>query len=143
MGYKEVKILDYFNHLDNRWCKMDTRTRQKMRAEFYQPWDQVMHLTKFGIQLNKEQAYLKTCRINIADDVKTQFYVEQMIDSGIFSKLDIIAWESDLQAKEWGDAVLYFAERMEDKDKYTEVLGGLKKRTRFKSAFSSSILNVG
>ena len=44
-----------------------------------------MHLTKFGIQLNKEQAYLKTCGINIADDVKTQFYVKQMIDSGIFS----------------------------------------------------------
>ena len=54
MGYKEVKILDYFDHLDNRWCKLDTRTRQNMRAEFYQPWDQVMHLTKFRIQLNKE-----------------------------------------------------------------------------------------
>ena len=37
MGYNEVKILDYFNHLDDRWCKMDTRTRQVMRAEFYQP----------------------------------------------------------------------------------------------------------
>ena len=104
MGYNEVKILDYFDRLDNRWCKMETRTSQKIRAEFYQPWDQVMHLTKFGIQLNKEQAYLKTCGINIADDVKTQFYVEQMIESGIFSKQDIIAWESDLQDKDWGDA---------------------------------------
>ena len=93
-----------------------------------------MHLTKFGKQLNKEEAYLKTCGINIADDVKTQFYVEQMIDSGIFSKEDIIAWESDLQDKDWGDAVLYFEERMEDEDKYTEVLGGAEKRTRFESA---------
>ena len=134
MGYKEVKIIDYFDHLDNKWCKMDTRTRQKMRKEFYQPWDQVMHLTKFGIQLNKEQTYLGTCGIKITDDVKAQFYVKQMIDSGIFSKVDIIAWESDLQDKEWADAVLFFEARMEDEDKYTEVLGGLEKRTRFESA---------
>ena len=39
MGYNEVKILDYSDHLDKRWCKMDTRTRKMMRKEFYQPWD--------------------------------------------------------------------------------------------------------
>ena len=54
MGYNEVKILDYSDHLDKRWCKMDTWTRKVIRAEFYHPWDQVMHLTKFGKQLNKE-----------------------------------------------------------------------------------------
>ena len=100
MGYNKIKRMDYFNHLDKRWCKMDTRMRKIMRKEFYQPWDQVMHVTKFGKQLNKEQAYLKTCGINIDDDVKTQFYVEQMIDSGIFSKQDIILWESELQNKD-------------------------------------------
>ena len=68
-----------------------------------------------------------TCGIKITDDVKAQFYVEQMIDSGIFSKVDIIAWESDLQDKEWADAVLFFEARMEDEDKYTEVLGGSEK----------------
>ena len=100
MGYNEVKILDYFDHLDKRWYKMDTWTRKVMRKEFYQPWDQVMHLTKFRKQLNKEQAYFKTCGVNIDDDVKTQLYVEQMIDSGIFSKQDIILWESELQNKD-------------------------------------------
>ena len=57
-----------------------------------------------------------------------------MIDSGIFSKQDIILWESELQNKDWSDAVLYFEASMEDEDKYTEVLGGSEKRTRFESA---------
>ena len=42
-----------------------------------------------------------------------------MIDSGIFSKQDIILWESDLQSKDWSDAVIYFEASMEDEDKYT------------------------
>ena len=105
-----------------------------MRKEFYQPWDQVMHVNKFGKQLNKEQAYLKMYGINTDGDVKTQFYVEQMIDSGIFSKQDIILWESDLQGKDWADALLFFESSTENEDTYTAVLGGTTKRTRFESA---------
>ena len=37
MGYKEVSIMDYFNHLDYRWCKMDTKMRKTMRKKFYDP----------------------------------------------------------------------------------------------------------
>ena len=66
--------------------------------------------------------------------MKTQFYVEQMIDSGIFSKQDIILWESELQNKDWADALLFFESSMEDEDTYTAVLGGTAKRTRFESA---------
>ena len=74
------------------------------------------------------------CGINIDGNVKTQFYVEQMIDSGIFSKQDIILWESELQDKDWADALLFFESSMEDEDTYTVVLGGTAKRTRFESA---------
>ena len=70
MGYKEVPILAYFEHLDKIWCRMDTKTRKKMRAEFYEPWDQVMHISKFGKHLNKEQKYLKTCGIDIDEEAK-------------------------------------------------------------------------
>ena len=28
MGYKEVTIMNYFDHLDEKWCKMDTRMRK-------------------------------------------------------------------------------------------------------------------
>ena len=53
MGYKDVTIRNYFEHLDAKWCRMDTKTPKKMKAEFYQPWDQVMHITKFGKHLNQ------------------------------------------------------------------------------------------
>ena len=76
MGYKEVPIFAYFDHLDKRWCRMDTKTRKKMRAEFYEPWDQVMHISKFGKHLTKEQKYLKTCGIDIDDEAKIQFYIK-------------------------------------------------------------------
>ena len=48
MGYKDIPIHAYFDHLDKRWCRMDTKTRKKMRAEFYEPWNQVVHISKFG-----------------------------------------------------------------------------------------------
>ena len=36
MGYNEVTIMDYFDHLDEKWCKMNTRMRKQMRKEFYE-----------------------------------------------------------------------------------------------------------
>ena len=76
MGYKEVSICDYFEHLDAYWCKMNTKTVQKMTAEFYEPWDQQMHVTKFAKGLDKHQEYLATAGIEITDAAKLQFYVE-------------------------------------------------------------------
>ena len=76
MGYKDVPIHAYFDHLDKRWCRMDTKTRKKMRAEFYEPWNQVVHISKFGKHLTKEQKYLRTFGIEIDDEAKIQFYVE-------------------------------------------------------------------
>ena len=60
MRYNDAPITVYFTHLDKRWCRMDTKTRKKMREEFYESRDQVMHISKFGKQLTKEQLYLKT-----------------------------------------------------------------------------------
>ena len=90
IGYKDVPISAYFAHLDKRWCRMDTKTPKKMRKEFYESWDQIMHISKFGKHLRKEQIHLKSGNININNDAKTQFCVEQMIDSCIFDKPDII-----------------------------------------------------
>ena len=73
-----------------------------MTATFYKPWNQVMHNTKFVKDLNKQQKYPKTTRINITDESKLQFYTEQTIDSGMFDKKDIINWEEKTKAdKTW------------------------------------------
>ena len=50
IGYKKVKVKDYFDHLDKKWCKLDTGTIKKMKEDYYQPWNQVDHITDFGIR---------------------------------------------------------------------------------------------
>ena len=65
-----------------------------MTAEFYEPWSKNMHITKFAKHLDNRQEYLSTTGIKITDDDKLQFYLEQMIDSTIFSKQEIVAGRS-------------------------------------------------
>ena len=38
-GYKEVSPRDYFDHLDDHWCKMNTKTIKSMTKSFYEPWN--------------------------------------------------------------------------------------------------------
>ena len=63
MGYKEVSIKDYFDYLDEHWCKIDTKTIKKMTKPFYESWDQIMHVTKFAKHLDEQQGYLKSASI--------------------------------------------------------------------------------
>ena len=99
MGYKEVSIRDYFDHLDEHWCKMDTKTIKRTTKSFYKPWDQIMHITKFSKQLDEEQEYIQSAGIKISNASKLQFYTEQMIDSKWFNKPIIIKWEKRVPAR--------------------------------------------
>ena len=67
--------------LTNIGAKWIPKTIKRMTKSFYKPWNQIMHITKFGKQLDKEQEYLKFAGIEISDASKLQFYSEQMIDS--------------------------------------------------------------
>ena len=69
---------------------MDTKAVTKMTAAFYEPWDQVIHISKFAKQMTKKQAYLQTTGFNISDKNKLQFYTEQMINSKRFNTRNII-----------------------------------------------------
>ena len=93
-GYKEVSSRDYFDHINNHWCKMDTKTIKKMTKPFYQPWNQVEHITKFAQRLDNEMIYLNGHDgIDITKANKLQFYTEQMLDSGFFDKAMVIRWK--------------------------------------------------
>ena len=72
---------------------MDTKIIKKMTESFYEPWDQVMHVTKFAKHLEEQQEYLKSAGIKITDASKLQFYTEQIIDSQMFDKPIIIRWD--------------------------------------------------
>ena len=47
--------------------QMDTKTIKRMTKSFYKPWDQIMHITKFGKKLEEEQEYLQSAGIEISN----------------------------------------------------------------------------
>ena len=135
IGYKKVTVREYFAHLDAKWCKLDTGTIKKMKESFYEPWNLVDHVTDFGIRLKDDQEHLHTNKIVISDADMTQFYVEQMMNSGMFEKQELKDWEKKPEAdKTFDEATSYFEEIVADNETYESNAGGTAKRAGFESA---------
>ena len=65
----------------------------------------------------------------------TQFYVEQMMDSGMFEKLELKDWEKKPEVdKTFATATDYFEEIISDNETYESNAGEMAKRAGFKSA---------
>ena len=71
IGYKKVKIREYFDDPGKKWCKLDTGTIRKMKEAFYEQWNLVDHITNFGIRLKDDQDHLKLNKIKISDNNMT------------------------------------------------------------------------
>ena len=41
----------------HHWCKMDTKTIKMMTKSFYEPWNQVDHVTKFAQRLDDQDYF--------------------------------------------------------------------------------------
>ncbi len=69
-----------------------------------------MHLTAFGIKLDKEQARINRLGVVISDKDKLQFYMEQMYSSNCFDKKEMVDWENKpINIKDdYNEAKLYF-----------------------------------
>ena len=63
---------------------MDTATVKWTNEEYYEPWNQIDHITYFRIRLDKEQEHHTNNKIAIFDKDKLQFYINQMYASRIF-----------------------------------------------------------
>ena len=114
---------------------MDTHAVTKMTASFYELWDQVMHITKFAKQLDKQQDYLKITGVTITDKSKLQFYIKQILDSAMFNKHNIINCEDrNKSQKTWKLATNYFEQLLAREERYTSVVSGTAKKARFESA---------
>ena len=88
---------------------MDTKTIKSMTKSFYEPWNQIMHVTKFAKHLDEQQEYLQSAGIEISDASKLHFYTKRIIDSQMFDKLTIIRWEKrDIIRKTREKARFYF-----------------------------------
>ena len=86
-AYRNTTPIQILEHLDTRWCPLDVRARKLLKAEFHTDWDNtVMHITAFGMKLDKEQARIDRLGVVISDEDKLQFYMEQIYESNCFDK---------------------------------------------------------
>jgi hypothetical protein len=66
-----------------------------LKKEFCTNWDSSdIHVTAFGMKLDKEQNQLDRLGIVIFDDDKPQFYLKQIYALNYFNKTEMITWEN-------------------------------------------------
>ena len=139
VGYRGIKIKDYFDHLDTKWCKLDTNSISEMKAEYYQKWVGEEHVTDFGKRLDDEQTALSENDITISNTDKQQFYIEQMYASRQFTREAMIRWEDKATAdKTWANAKSFFEEEVAKDETYRNNSNGTTADSRYESAANLS-----
>jgi hypothetical protein len=90
-AYRNTTPIQILEHLDTRWCPLDVLAKKLLKAEFHANWDSTaMHLTAFGMKLDKEQAHIDRLGVVISDEDKLQFYTEQIYASNCFDKKEMV-----------------------------------------------------
>ena len=110
-AYRNTTPIQILEHLDTRWCPLDIRARKLLKAEFHADWDStVMHLTAFGMKLDKEKAHIDRLGVVISNKDKLQFYMEQIYSSNCFDKKEMVDRENKpVNVKDdYDKAKLYF-----------------------------------
>ena len=142
-AYRNTTPIQILEHLDTRWCPLDVRARKLLKEEFHADWDStVMHLTAFGMKLDKEQARIDRLGVVISDEDKLQFYMEQIYASKCFDKKEMVDWENkSVNVKDdYDQSKLYFEGLVRDFKTYTQNSGDHGKKG-YKSA--NQIADVG
>ena len=110
-AYCNSTLIQILEHLDTRWCPLDVCARKLLKAEFHANWDStVMHLTAFGMKLDKEKAHIDRLGVVISNKDKLQFYMEQIYASNCFDKKEMVDRENKpVNVKDdYDKAKLYF-----------------------------------
>ena len=136
-AYRNTTPIQILEHLDTRWCPLDVRARKLLKAEFHADWDStVMHITAFGMKLDKEQARIDRLGVVISDEDKLQFYMEQIYASNCFDKKEMVDWENKPIAikDDYDEAKTYFKGLVQDFETYTQNSGGDSGKKGYDSA---------
>jgi hypothetical protein len=121
--YRNTTAIQILNHLDTQWCPLDVQAQKIMKKEFYMDWDTSnMHLTAFGMKLNKDQNRLDRLGIIISNKDKLQFYLNQIYASNCFYEAEMVAWENKpiLIKDDYNKAKQYFETLVKDFKTYTQ-----------------------
>ncbi len=135
--YRNTTPIQILEYLDTQWCPLDVHAKKPLKAKFHTNWDSsVMHLMAFGMKLDKEQARINRLGAIISNEVKLQFYMEQIYSSNCFDKKKMVDWENKPIASkdDYNKAKLYFEGLVQDFETYMQNSGGNSAKMGYKSA---------
>jgi hypothetical protein len=90
-AYRNTTPIQILVHLNTHWCPLDVQARKIIKKEFYTNWDSSdVHITAFGMKLDKEQNQLDWLGIVISNNNKLQFYLEQIYALNCFAQTEIV-----------------------------------------------------
>ena len=92
-AYRNTTPFQLLEHLNSTWCPLDVQAKKKLKDAYFTQWDRHEHLTAFGKRLDDDQTTLVRSDITISDEDKLQFYLEQMYESNMFDKAEMMDWE--------------------------------------------------
>ena len=125
-AYRNITPFQILEHLNTIWCPLDVQAKKKLKDAYFAKWDGNEHLTAFGKRLDDDQNTLIRSDITISDEDKLQFYLEQIYDSNLFDKAEMMDWESKpaLIKTDYAQAKSHFEALVKAHDTYVQNSGG-------------------
>ena len=107
-------------HVWGKWCKVTTAKRTDALVNFYQSWELDEHVDTFSLCLNKQQILCRKVDVEIKNILKTQLFLEKMIERELFKEDTIEEYELKNAAdREWSLTLKYFLAIYERKNAFT------------------------
>ena len=89
LGYSQITVREYLDHLANKWCKLNATVKKKMKDHFYRDWAEDEHITAYGARVTTEHGELEENGITIDENNVVEHYVLQMYRRGDFDRRDM------------------------------------------------------
>ena len=143
--YRNMTPIQILDHLNSRWCPLNVHARKQLKQDYYTEWDGEEHLTAFGKHLDDKQIRIEHFGINISEEDKLQFYLEQMYTSNTFDKKEMTEWENKPVAikDDFAQAKLYFEGLVKDYKTYEQNSGGTTGKSKYDSALQTRKADKG
>ena len=112
-GYKNVTIKDFFNHLNDVWCKLSLDAVETEKQHYFRPvtFDKNTTVAKFAKTLDDEQTNLTRDNIIIPDADKQHHFLMQIRKARKFEKAEWRVYDKKATAqKTWDLTKAYFKE---------------------------------
>lgn len=146
-AYAKVAALTILEHVGSTYATMDTRSKKKLKAKYYRPWDVLGGelLSQFTQDLETKRVELAFHGVNIIESDLVDHFIEQMYHSKAFTKSDMKAWEAkdDDDKDDWEVIKIYFEERMAATKKYHQNAGEEETYGRIANAAEEKMADLG